>query len=226
MNLRQALVRQGNGEWIAAAAVFLMMALSPGADAAAECGGSLVAVTGFRSSGIEHNLLLSLREQVESQLISHPDFCVVSRTELSLIEEESRMRQEKGLQGDSSLIATANRYGVQKLLTGTITTVAGKYAMVLKVIDIHTGQIEHADYRRFTGNSDALFIQAAEAVDKLFGTAAMPPPAPRAHVEPAAAATAAPGPHDSQTKSIIVGGTVIFALLGYFFLTTAFSNDN
>jgi hypothetical protein len=58
---------------------------------------------------------------------------------------------------EDCLVEAGNFLGLQKIVTGTISRLGRTYSLVLKVIDVKSGQLDASANGRHAGNEDQLF---------------------------------------------------------------------
>ena len=80
-------------------------------------------------------------EQIESNLVKTGNFLVTERALLNKILEEQKL-SAVGMVDDKTAVRLGKLCGAQKIITGTVSGISGKYYISAKIIDTTTGEIE------------------------------------------------------------------------------------
>jgi hypothetical protein len=127
-----------------------------------------ISVYGLKAIGVSQQLAVSLQENLESNLVKYDAYDVVSRSDIDLILSETRLEQAgAACDEEECLVAAGNLLGIQKMITGTVSRVGQTYNLVLKLIDVRSGQLEASANERHWGSEDRLLDVSERLLDRL-----------------------------------------------------------
>lgn len=126
-----------------------------------------VSIFGFEGIMTPSGLAESLQEHLESCLLSHEGYEVLSRNDMDKILRENSMQLSGLCREQGCLVETGTILGVEKLVTGTISRVGATYNIVLKLIDVDRAILESSTSRRYAGRVDSLFRVGEDALKQL-----------------------------------------------------------
>ncbi|MBD3392543.1 MAG: hypothetical protein GF418_10700 [Chitinivibrionales bacterium] len=124
-----------------------------------------VSVYGLKAIGISQELAESLQEHLESNLLRYDRFAVLSRSDVDLILEEARFQQAGGCANQDCLLEAGSLLGLHTIVTGTISRLGQTYNVVLKLIDVESGELTSSANGRHTGSVDELL----DVTERLLG---------------------------------------------------------
>ena len=126
-----------------------------------------VSIFGFEGIMTPSGLAESLQEHLESCLLSHEGYEVLSRNDMDKILKENSMQLSGLCREQGCLVETGTILGVEKLVTGTVSRVGATYNIVLKLIDVDRAILESSASRRYAGRVDSLFRVGEDALKQL-----------------------------------------------------------
>ena len=161
--------------------IIVICLLYPAAASAnwADSGNLKVAVLDLISRVDKENVdVITLTEMLQAALADKKAFQVVERGMLSKILGEQKLSMSGLTESDASRVGALA--GAQKIITGSISKMGGRYILLLKGIDTRTGVVELTDQamvRDVDGLMNAIQLSADRIVRKARGETAAASPA-------------------------------------------------
>ena len=139
--------------------IFLLMApFSVSSFAQKDSSIKTISVVGIKGINTSDDLAQSIQEHIESRLSNCREYTVVSRQDMNKITEDRLKKHIEFIQSGFRPTLEGNAIAIQKVITGTISSIGPSINIVLKLIDVKTGVLEHSVSRQYLGSTEGIFL--------------------------------------------------------------------
>jgi len=101
--------------------------------------GQKIAVLNFNSP--TERFSYHVIEELMKQLTRGRKLVVLTRSEIDIIWQEHQI-QMSGIVSDEEFISIGNKYGAQLVVSGSLASLANRYRLRIRVLNVETGQVE------------------------------------------------------------------------------------
>ncbi len=114
-----------------------------------------VAVLDLEAQGIKHFEAVTLSEKLRHELVRYGIFTILERNRVNEILKEQGF-QRIGCTSTECVVEIGQLIGVQKMVAGTVGIVGETYLIIVRLIDVKTGEIVKTAKEEITGRIDDL----------------------------------------------------------------------
>lgn len=126
-----------------------------------------VAVADLAVSALESGEARTLADKIHAAVVESDYFRVLSRNEMNMILEAQKFQRSGACDDSSCLVEMGKILAVQKVIGGGLGKVGRTFSLVLRLVDVETGQVLLTVSKEYRGEPDALLGIVDSAVREL-----------------------------------------------------------
>jgi hypothetical protein len=122
------------------------------------------AILDMEANGVSDVEVSALSERMRFEMFHTGVFNVMERGKMQEILKEQGFQQTGACNTNACAVEVGQLIGVEKMVAGSLGKVGSTYTVILRLIDVRTGQVEQSVAQDFTGEIDRLLTSVLKSV--------------------------------------------------------------
>jgi len=122
------------------------------------------AVLDLAANGVSETDVSSLSERMRYEMFRTGVFNMMERGKMQDILKEQGFQQTGACNTDACAVEVGQLIGVEKMVAGSLGRVGKTYTVILRLIDVRTGKVEHSVAQDYEGAIDKLMTEVLRSV--------------------------------------------------------------